>query len=263
MTKNDKQIPKLIFYCWFGNKKMSNLNIKCIASWKKYFPDYKIIEINENNFNVNEIEYTFQAYKKKKYAFVSDYARFKFLYKYGGIYFDTDVEIIRSFNKILNNGPFMATELDNIKASDSHLAYNINKTVAPGLGLGCYPNSPLILQVLKNYETQNFNDTTKETIVDIVTKILYKNNMKNTNTIQKINDFTIYPKEFFNPKSLYTGKIHLTENTYSIHWYEASWMSNGKKIINKILMYSRRLIGLNLISRLGQNKLMNKIWKKI
>ncbi|MDE6612292.1 MAG: glycosyl transferase, partial [Muribaculaceae bacterium] len=104
-------IPKTIHYCWFGRNPLPESALKCIASWRKYFPDYQIIEWNEDNFDVNAIPYTAQAYAAKKYAFVSDYARFKILYDHGGLYFDTDVEVIKPFDDILERGAFMGFEL--------------------------------------------------------------------------------------------------------------------------------------------------------
>lgn len=109
-------IPKIIHYCWFGRGPLPELAQKCIASWKKYLPDYEIKEWNEDNFDVNIIPYTAEAYAEKKYAFVSDYARFWVLYKYGGIYFDTDVEVIRPLDDIIAKGNFMGCETDAGKA---------------------------------------------------------------------------------------------------------------------------------------------------
>lgn len=105
-------IPKIIHYCWFGRGPLPELAQKCIASWKKYLPDYEIKEWNEDNFDVNIIPYTAEAYQAKKYAFVSDYARFWIMYHYGGIYFDTDVEVIRPMDDIVANGNFMGFEVD-------------------------------------------------------------------------------------------------------------------------------------------------------
>src|SRR5215510_15199585 len=103
-------IPKIIHYCWFGGNPLSELALKCIASWKKYFPNYEIKEWNESNYDVHKIPYTSEAYNAKKYAFVSDYARFDILYQYGGIYFDVDVEVIKQFGDILNDTGFMGME---------------------------------------------------------------------------------------------------------------------------------------------------------
>lgn len=103
-------IPKIIHYCWFGRGEKPALAKNCIASWRKFFPGYEIREWNEDNFDVNIIPYTAEAYTCKKYAFVSDYARFWVLYKYGGLYFDTDVEVIRPMDDIVARGPFMGIE---------------------------------------------------------------------------------------------------------------------------------------------------------
>ena len=105
------KIPKTIHYCWFGRNPLPSLAIKCIASWKKYLPDYEIKEWNEDNFDVNVIPYTREAYAAKKYAFVSDYARFKILYEEGGLYFDTDVEVIKPFDDIIARGAFMGVNV--------------------------------------------------------------------------------------------------------------------------------------------------------
>ena len=124
-------IPKIIHYCWFGRNPLPSLAIKCIASWKKYLPDYEIKEWNEDNFDVDVIPFTKEAYAAKKYAFVSDYARFKILYEEGGLYFDTVVEVIRPLDDIISKGAFMGCECD---ANDTSVA-----SVAPGLGLGVNP----------------------------------------------------------------------------------------------------------------------------
>lgn len=120
-------IPKIIHYCWFGRGPLPELAQKCIASWKKYLPDYEIKEWNEDNFDVNIIPYTAEAYQAKKYAFVSDYARFWILYQYGGIYFDTDVEVIRPMDDIISKGNFMGFETDpkpQLKADASEASVN-------------------------------------------------------------------------------------------------------------------------------------------
>ena len=103
-------IPKVIHYCWFGRNPLPPLAVKCIESWKKFLPGYEIKEWNEDNFDVNIIPYIQEAYEARKYAFVSDYARFYILYHHGGIYFDTDVEVIKSIDDIIERGAFMGCE---------------------------------------------------------------------------------------------------------------------------------------------------------
>ncbi|WP_394811651.1 glycosyltransferase family 32 protein [Phocaeicola vulgatus] len=130
-------IPKVIHYCWFGRNSLPPLAVKCLESWKRFFPDYEIKEWNEDNFDVNIISYTAEAYRVKKYAFVSDYARFWILYHYGGLYFDTDVEVIKSMDDIIAKGSFMGCEKDADKEGATALA------VAPGLGL--YGETPAVV----------------------------------------------------------------------------------------------------------------------
>ena len=136
-------IPKVIHYCWFGRKPLPASAKMCIESWRKFFPDYEIREWNEDNFDVNIIPYTQQAYESRKYAFVSDYARFWILYHIGGLYFDTDVEVIKSFDKIISRGAFMGIE---------ESAFLDGKPmVAPGLGLGVEAGHPFYKKMLKLY----------------------------------------------------------------------------------------------------------------
>lgn len=134
-------IPKKIHYCWFGRNPLPESALKCIASWRKYLPDYEIIEWNEDNFDVNSIPYTRQAYESKKYAFVSDYARFKILYEHGGLYFDTDVEVIRPMDDIIAKGPFMGFEINPCTERPQG-------AVNPGLGLGAVAQMPIYLSLI-------------------------------------------------------------------------------------------------------------------
>ena len=110
MSEATPMIPKTIHYCWFGGNPLPEMAIKCIESWKKFLPDYEIKQWDESNFDVNMIPYAAEAYKAKKYAFVSDFARFWILYNYGGLYFDTDVEVIKPMDNIIAKGPFMVCE---------------------------------------------------------------------------------------------------------------------------------------------------------
>mgnify|MGYP000034678456 CR=1 FL=1 len=234
-----KVIPKKIHYCWFGGNPLPENAKKYIATWKKYCPDYEIIEWNEKNFDVNQNKYCKEAYEAKKWAFVSDYARFWILYKYGGIYFDTDVEVIKSLDDIIQNGPFMGCEQDgNNKNGATAIA------VAPGLGLGVNPGLGLYKEILDLYDTLHFKNgdgsLNKKTVVHYTTEILIRHGLQNINTIQKCADIYIYPKEYFSPKDPDTGKIKITENTYTIHHFDGSWLSKWgrcKKYIKIIIQY--------------------------
>ena len=226
-------IPKVIHYCWFGRNPLPPLAIKCIDSWKKYLPDYEIKEWNEDNFDVNIIPYTAQAYQAKKYAFVSDYARFWILYKYGGIYFDTDVEVIKPIDDIVCNGAFMGIEKD----------YKYGITVNPGLGLGIEAYHSLFKEFLDTYSTKSFTDESgnmnMQTIVVYTTEILFKHGLSNVPDIQTIKGIKIYPSEYFCPRNIVTKRFHFTENTRTIHHYAASWCDKNwkKRIIRRIRFF--------------------------
>lgn len=219
-------IPKIIHYCWFGRNPLPELAIKCINSWKQYFPEYQIIEWNEDNFDVHIIPYTSEAYKLKKYAFVSDYARFWILYKYGGLYFDTDVEIIKNMDDIIARGPFMGCELSPVNGGP------LIPMIAPGLGLGSPKGLPLYKEILDNYTNKHFmslKGLITGTVVQIVSKILLeKQNNINLNNITHINNIYIYPHDYFCPLVAQTKELYITENTRSIHHYTASWTTSKK-----------------------------------
>ena len=233
-------IPKIIHYCWFGRTPMPKMALKCIASWRKFFSDYEIKEWNEDNFDVNMIQYTKDAYAAKKYAFVSDYARFWILYHYGGVYFDTDVEVIRPMDDIIEKGAFMGVEVPAKKGT-------VPK-VAPGLGLGVDPGQCLYRELLDKYSSLRFLNVdgsfNQKTIVEYTTEVLVECGLSNTNEIQFIAGVWIYPYDYFNPLDSLTGKIVVTDNTRSIHWYMGSWSGTPKyyRFFSKLY---HRLVGIS------------------
>ena len=234
-------IPKVIHYCWFGRNPLSELAKKCIASWRKYLPDYEIKEWNEDNFDVNIIPYTAEAYKAKKYAFVSDYARFWILYKYGGLYFDTDVEVIKNMDDIIAKGPFMGCEAGHPGATPSvtGVAPGLGLGVNPGLGLGVNPGLGLYKTVLDWYDTHHFalwNGRYTGTVVKIVTDILRENGYEDMNDgIMESCGVFIYPPEYFCPKNYYTGEMNITDKTVSIHHYTATWVKQKPSLWDRAL----------------------------
>lgn len=238
-------IPKIIHYCWFGRNPLPESAQKCIASWRKFFPDYEIKEWNEDNFDVNSIPYTQQAYEAKKYAFVSDYARFWILYHYGGLYFDTDVEVIRSMDAIIARGPFMGCEKPAIDGSDP-----LRMDVAPGLGLGVNPGLGLYKEILESYDSFHFinpdGSLNKTTIVEYTTKILCKHGLKNTHDIQQVAGVWIYPHDFFAPKNVDTKELVITENTVSIHHYDSSWAEWYDKALGERAPKLKKYLGNHL-----------------
>ena len=221
-------IPKIIHYCWFGRKPLPVFAKKCISSWEKYLPDYEIKEWNEDNFDVNIISYTKEAYIARKYAFVSDYARLWILYNYGGIYFDTDVEVIRSMDDIILKGSFMGFE------------YNRDYLVNPGLGISAIPKLSLYKELLDIYDNLHFNQLNPVTIVTITTRTFEKYGLSKINRTQKIADIIIYPTDYFAPKDLKTKLLKITSNTYSIHHYDASWITPSIKTKFVRLIFGRK-----------------------
>lgn len=219
-------IPKIIHYCWFGRNPLPEFAKKYIATWRKFLPDYEIKEWNEDNFDVNIIPYTGEAYKAKKYAFVSDYARFWILYHYGGIYFDTDVEVIKNMEDIIERGPFMGIE--NITTDDRY------ETVNPGVGLGAEKGMPFYKKILDNYEGYHFilKDGTMNlrTVVHYTTVELVRQGLKRSNDIQQCGGIYIYPKDYFNPKGGDT--LRITDNTRTIHQYSSSWVSGRDGVVD-------------------------------
>lgn len=232
-------IPKIIHYCWFGGNPLPDLSKKCIVSWKQYCPDYEIKEWNESNFDLNCCDYVREAAQAKKWAFVSDYARFWILYNYGGIYFDTDVELIKPIDEIVKKGPFMGFEIDPHEG-DKTLAPGLGLAANPGLGLAANPGLGLYKNILEVYEKRHFlnqdGTTDQSTVVTFITEFLVRDGLDNKSGIQYVDGIYIYPSEYFCPMDYDTGKINTTENTVSIHHFSASWLS---KTEDKILEINR------------------------
>ncbi|MDO5394823.1 MAG: glycosyltransferase [Bacteroidales bacterium] len=243
------QIPRIIHYCWFGHGPLPDSAKKCIASWQRFFPDYVIKEWNESNFDVNICRYTSQAYAAKKYAFVSDYARFHILYNHGGLYFDTDVEVTADFSDILSAGPFMGYEAD---PDAVRMPYG---TVNPGLGLGAYAGMDIYKKMLNHYNTLDFVDKdgiqVPGTVVFHATEVLKENGLKPLSVPQTVCGVTVYGSEYFNPLNDATGELCATGATHSIHWYAKTW-TGLSPIRIRISRLSHRIFGLSFSARIKQ-----------
>ena len=239
-------IPKVIHYCWFGRNPLPESAVKCIESWRKYMPDYEIKEWNEDNFDVNMIPYTTEAYSVGKYAFVSDYARFWVLYHYGGVYFDTDVELIKPIDDIVEKGPFMGIEVMCKVDPVEFVGYPM---VAPGLGLGAPAGIEFYKKVLDYYSEQRFlNDDgsiVEGTVVSHMTRLLIREGLQKKSGMQHIAGIWIYPEDYFNPFDDLTGRLNKTENTRSIHWFARSWQKQSP-IKMWLSRMSHRIFGLTL-----------------
>ena len=242
-------IPKVIHYCWFGGNPLSKEAKQCIDSWRKYCPDYEIKEWNESNFDLNSCTYIMEAYQAKKWAFVSDYARFWILYHYGGLYFDTDVEVIKPMDDLIEKGSFMGEE--------AGLPDN-NSECNPGLGLAAAPGLGLYREILDYYEHQHFlnpdGSNNLLTVVERRTEILKLHGFKGDGSIEEVDGVLIYPPEYFCPMNYRTGKITITKNTRSIHHYSATWQSSYDQFKTKLQhvlgrTLTEKIIGLKNIKK--------------
>ena len=258
-------IPKKIHYCWFGRNPLPELAIKCIESWKKYCPDYEIIEWNEDNFDYTSCDYIKEAYEQKRWAFVSDYARFWILYKYGGLYFDTDVELIKPIDDLIERGPFMGLEREfdfgsiNRVQDSSVVEKQAGIYVAPGLGLYATPGMELYSHILDEYQKRHFiNEFGKEdttTVVQIVSNLLSQYMIETVDDITlKTGDVYIYRKDVLCPIDYRSGKIEITDNTRAIHHYMASWMTEDELKSQEIFIKAKARYGENIGRLIGYVK---------
>lgn len=239
-------IPKIIHYCWFGGKPEPEDVKKCIASWKKYLPDYKIIRWDETNYDVHRNKYMSDAYKERKWAFVSDYCRLDVVYLYGGIYLDTDVEVLRSWDDLLTEEMFCGFEIrDPIVIKD---ITKVEYSVAFGLGFGCKQKHPVIKEMLDLYEKLNFynNDGSLNLIAcpRYQTEVLCNHGLIPNNETQRFDSGIAFSPEYFCPQSNITDKmLMLTDRTYSIHHFSRTWQTGTQRllirnVLNKWLPYN-------------------------
>lgn len=229
-------IPKVIYYCWFGKGKMPKLAENCIKSWKKYCPDYEIVCINEDTFDISHNRYAQEAYSVGKWAFVSDYARLKVLYDNGGLYFDTDVEIIKPLDKLIEKYGYMG--------------FDDNNLISTGLGFACEKGNPLVCALLKDYDNIPFilPDGTFDITPcpDRNTKVMVDLGLDLNNKNQVFMGLQLLPEDYLCPIKYYTGKKTITKNTHAIHHFAASWTSPTAKRT----LFFKRILGLKLYDKL-------------
>ena len=229
-------IPKKIHYCWFGGKPLDSLALRCIESWKKHFPDYEIIQWDESNFDISSVKFMQEAYNDKKWAFVSDYARLKIIYDNGGIYLDTDVELIKPIDDLVKLKGFMGFDEKGI--------------VATGLGFGAEKGNKIVSEFLKDYDDIPFilpdGSFDLTPCPDRNTEALKRLGMDIENKNQTFMDVTFLPDEYLCPMDYYTGKKTITDKTYSIHHYSASWTNSVTKRTTRI----KRIIGVKMYNKL-------------
>ena len=234
-------IPKIIHYCWFGRGEKPELAKKCIASWKKFCPDFEICEWNEDNCDYLAMSFMAGAYAAKKYAFVSDVMRLIVLEQYGGVYFDTDVEVVRSISPLLNDEGFIGFENDQF--------------VNSGQAMAAVPHQPVVQAMIEEYKKLHFAnaDGTVNAVgcPHLNSDVLERFGLVRNGREQMVAGIHVYSADYFNPLDSVTGKLTKTENTYSIHWYSMSWLPKHIRLRSKIVRFCKRTLGRDIF-----------IWKK-
>ncbi len=246
-------IPKKIHYCWFGGNPKPKLAKKCLRSWKKYCPDYEILEWNESNYDLSAAPlYVRQAYEAKKWAFVTDYVRLQVVYENGGIYLDTDVELLKGLDDLLENRAYFGFE------GDSH--------INTGVGFGAEKGLALLKDVMDDYREIPFvlEDGSYDTLScpQRNTAVFLRHGLKQDGSQQTLEGgILILPRDCFNPKDWKTGEIRRTERTRSIHHFSASWYT--PEMMKKLKRRQRQEWLSHLPSRIGHKLLGKKTYEMI
>lgn len=219
-------IPKVIHYCWFGGAPLGEKERACIDSWKKFCPDYEIRRWDESNYDVRKNKYMSDAYDNRKWAFVSDYARVDVVHEYGGLYFDTDVELVRSPDELLDCGLFCGWE-NRRGACENGLVFD--NSINFGLGYGAVASHPMLAEILNVYEDLDFikPDGSLNLLAcpAYQTEVLKRHGLEDmVASRQSFEDVEVYPEDWFSPQSQMTGQVVMTDNTVSIHHFSMTWM---------------------------------------
>lgn len=236
-------IPKVIHYCWFGRGEKPKLAKKCIASWKKYCPDYEIIEWNEDNFDINCCPYVKEAYESRRFAFVTDYVRLYVMFTQGGIYMDTDVEVTRNLDEFLVHKGFSGFE---------------SETQIPTGIMAGEKGFPLFEKLLSYYDGRHFldrngnQDTTTNVIT--ITAMLSERGFIPNGKYQVVDEFALYPRDYFCPLDDSTGVMYDSKNTATIHWFNKSWVPQRLRVRSKITRFFHRLFGKDCFAFLKKHK---------
>ena len=224
-------IPKIIHYCWFGRGEKPELAKKCIARWKKFCPDFEIREWNEDNCDYLAMPFMAEAYAAKKYAFVSDVMRLIVLEQHGGVYFDTDVEVVRDISPLLDDEGFIGFENE--------------QYVNSGQVVAAEAHHPVIQAMIEEYKKLHFTnaDGSLNTVgcPRLNTDVMERFGLVRNGQEQMVAGIRVYPADYFNPLDSVTGKLTKTENTYSIHWYSMSWLPKRTQIRARIGRVIRRI----------------------
>lgn len=226
-------IPRKIHYCWFGYNKKPKLIEKCLASWEKYLPDWEIIEWNESNYDVHKNSYIAEAYQMKKWAFVVDFARFDILNQFGGVFLDTDVELLKTIPQ-----EFLEYE--------AFTGFESEKTINPGLIYASVPGQVMLQEIVAEYGKKKFGqkvDGRIENIVDVVTGVLTRQGLQGNNAFQIVNGVAVFPKEYFCCFNHEIQAFETTDNTVSVHHYFASWSPWYRRLYFRCIKVAAAVLG--------------------
>ena len=250
-----QRIPKVLHYIWVGGKPKPQQIVDYLNSWKKVCPDYEIVEWNESNLDIDSVPFAKEAYKNKKWAFVTDYFRLWILYNYGGIYMDTDVELVKPLDEYLCHHGFSGFE---------------NDVLIPTAVMGAEKGNRYIKWLLDYYDGKHFEnpdgslDTmTNVRVISAMTKVKF--DIALNNTYQEIDDgnFVYYPHDYFCPKDYVTQKINSTENTHAIHHFTGTWLTQKSKKLDKFVAGLRKVLGAKFWSFVAKKFLLSEAKKDI
>ena len=219
-------IPKIIHYCWFGGKPLPRLALKCKASWENFFSDYEIKEWNEHNYDVHAIPYTKYCFEHKLWAYLSDYVRLDVVEREGGVYFDTDVEVVKKPESLLNS-------------SRAYFGWETPEYINTGLGFAAEAHHPAVKAMLKMYDglivEGRYLFEKMQGCPQLNTKALIPHGLKQDGSRQDVCDAAILPIDYLCPFKDATGELNKTEHTISIHWF-------GKSPHGKMAAWRMRLV---------------------
>jgi mannosyltransferase OCH1-like enzyme len=218
-------IPKLIHYCWLSDDPYPDKTVECLESWKRYLCGYEFRKWDTKNFDINTVPWVKEAFETGKYAFASDYIRFYALYNYGGIYLDTDVEMLKCFDPLLSSKSFMGFEYISIPEAAV---------------IGTESKVTWIKTCLDYYTNKSFyylNKTGKAVAVPIMIRAVleryYRQSFFDNSQIQHFDNLDLYPCQYFSPKNPYKNKIDISDNTYCIHHSVGSWCGGYRSKTNR------------------------------
>lgn len=235
-----ERIPRIIHYCWFGDKEKPDVVKRCINSWKRNLQGYEVREWNEKNFDINCNLYVKEAYAAKKFAFVSDYVRVYALYQFGGIYLDTDVEVFKPFNDMLHHESFWGFEQENYIATST---------------IGAAKGNQIIKQFLDLYEGKRF--IKKDGSYDDLTNVAMVTNMMQSMGLKKNGEYqelerlgVVYPQTYFSPYDYINCRNFITTETYAMHHFDKSWLSPKARFKNNLKGIAAKVIGGENIAKI-------------